>query len=138
MCTFEKFLQRNTSSKVVFSSWFWGKIEIFHENCNKIIKMLPSQKDDTKLSISPLFVKINFKPVWERYKYLFEDLEAKAGFFMSTFKIHHFLQCFFYKKLIFLQGSVPNVLTNTFFEIAMICATFEFFGSCQSNQYSLS
>ena len=84
------------------------------------------------------FVKTDFKPVWERYKCLFWDLEAKSGFLMSTFKIDHFLECFFYKKLIFLQGSVSDVLTNTFFEIAIICATFKFFGSCQSNQYSLS
>ena len=84
------------------------------------------------------FVKTDFKPVWKRYKCLFWDLEAKSGFLMSTCKIRHFLESFFYKKLIFLQGSVPDVLTNTFFEIAIICATFEFFGSCQSNQYSLS
>ena len=132
------FLQWNISSKVDFLSRFLRKIAIFHENGDKIVKMLPSQEDDIKVSISTLFVKTDFKPVWERHKCLFWDLEAKSGFLMSTFKIHHFLECNFYKKLIFLQESVSDVLTNTFFEIAIICATFKFFGSCQSNQYSLS
>ena len=100
--------------------------------------MLPSQEDDAKLSISTLFAKTDFKPVWERYKCLFWDLEAKSGFLMSTFKIDHFWNAVFNKKLIFFAGRVSDVLTNTFFEIAIICATFKFFGSCQSNQYSVS
>ena len=54
------------------------------------------------------FVKTDFKPVWKRYKCLFWDLEAKSGFLMSTFKIHHFLESFFFTKSSFsFKGGSP-------------------------------
>jgi len=82
-------LQGKTSSKVVFSSWFLEKLDIFHKKFDKIAKMLPSQEDDTKLSTPSQFTENNFKPIWEGHKYLFWNLKEKSRFLMSTFKIHH-------------------------------------------------
>ena len=36
---------------------------ILHEKCGEIVKILPSQEDDTKDSIASKFAESNFKPV---------------------------------------------------------------------------
>ena len=124
---------------------FWRFYQIFYEKCLIFPKIMMKKQLLKKFSLEDdydtcrsEFVKIDFKPVWERYKHLFWNVEAKSRFLMSTFEIRHFLVLCFYKKPIFLQESISDVLTNMFFEFAITCATFEFFVSCQSDQYSLS